>query len=115
MHFYILLTMLMKIPKCKKYLISKLFYKKIKLYFEFDTDNFFINQIDINNFPIKTSIKYEIGNVLYKEIIHIKHDDYSEFRLRVFEKIEEEDVTNWNYYMNNGQVYKFKSLSYEYI
>ena len=65
-------------------MISKMFYRKIKLCFEFDTDNFFINQININNFPIKTSIKYEIGDVLYKEIIHIKENGYSEFRLRVF-------------------------------
>ena len=105
------------IPKCKQYIISKMFYRKIKLCFEFDTDNFFFNQININNFPIKTSIKYEIGDVLYKKIIHIKENDYSEFRLRVFRNTEEEeeDVRNWNYYMNNGQVYKFKSLSYEYI
>ena len=103
------------IPKCKQYIISKMFYRKIKC-FEFDTDNFFINRIDINNFSIKTSIKYEIGDDLYKEIIHIKRDGYSEFRLRVFKKTEEEeDVTNWNYYMNNGQIYKFKSLSYEYV
>ena len=40
-------------PECKQKLISKIFYRKIKLCFEFDTDNFFINQIDINNFLIK--------------------------------------------------------------
>ena len=72
-------------PECKQKLISKMFYKKIKLNFEFETDNFLINQIDINNFPKKTSIKYEIGDVLYKEIIHIKRDGCSEFRLRVLE------------------------------
>ena len=95
-----------------------MFYRKIELNFEFDTDNFFITQINIDNYPNDTILKYEVDGEIYKEIIQVKYQgciNYSEFRLRVYKKTEEEDVRNWNYYMNNGQIYKFKSLSYDYI
>ena len=105
-------------PTSKQCLLIRMFYRKIKLNFEFDTDNFFITQINIDNYPNDTILKYEVDGEIYKEITQVKYQgciNYSEFRLRVYKKTEEEDVRHWNYYMNNGQIYKFKSLSYEYI
>ena len=54
--------------------------KKEKL--DFEIDNLLIKNLNLNNYPRNSSLKYEIDGILYKEIIHRKYRNPDEFYLR---------------------------------
>ena len=91
-------------------------YKKVKLDFEFDTENNLLNIATPENLPKNMSIKYEIQGITFKEIMRFKDDEKGIFRLRTYKTTTTDDnINNWTYYMNNGSFYKFKSFSYVYV
>ena len=89
--------------------------KKVKLDFEIDSDNSLIKNLNLNNYPRNSSLKYEIDGILYKEIIHRKYSNPDEFYLRCYRSTTNDDVNNWTLYMENGKEYKFNSLSYVFV
>ena len=95
----------------KKYFL----YKKVKLDFEFDTENKLLNIATPENLPKNMLIKYEIQGITYKEIRRFEGDDKCIYRLRIYKTTTEDDVKSWYYYMNNGSFYKFKSFSYVFV
>ena len=95
----------------KKYFL----YKKVKLDFEFDTENNLLNIATPENLPKNMSIKYENNGITYKEIVRFEGDEKCIYRLRTYKSTTEDNVNNWSYYMNNGSFYKFKSFSYVYV
>ena len=95
----------------KKYFL----YKKVRIDFEFDTENNLLNIATPENLPKNMSIKYEIQGITYKEIIRFEGDDKCIFRLRTYKTTTDDNVNNWTYYINNGSFYKFKSFSYVFV
>ena len=95
----------------KKYLL----YNKVRIDFEFDTENNLLNIATPENLPDNMSIKYENNGITYKEIVRFEGDEKCIYRLRTYKSTTEDNVNNWSYYMNNGSFYKFKSFSYVYV
>ena len=96
----------------KKYFL----YKKVKLDFEFDTENNLLSIATPENLPKNMTIKYEIRGITLKEIMRFKDDEKGIFRLRTYKTTTTDDnINNWTYYMNNGSLYKFKSFSYVFV
>ena len=101
--------------QCGGYIKNYLLYKKVKLDFEFDTENNLLSIATPENLPDNMSIKYEIQGITFKEIMRFAGDDKCIYRLRTYRTTTDDNINNWTHYMNNGSFYKFKSFSYVFV
>ena len=68
------------------YIKTSLLYKKLKLDFEFDTENNLLDIVKPEILPKKTLVKYDIDGVTYKEIVCLEGDDKCVFSFKNLQK-----------------------------